>query len=318
MSRCDYGQFFFTDKKHISLRIPGNAIFSSGKNNFTASYKAILSLRYAYYNLSSKSDWYYLASDDTYVVVENMCQYLATLNPNNPYFVAVTESESSDTTATDDDDAIEYIVSRAALHRLVEEETVDCSSSSDKSFDLTRSSIAIGNKEVNGDIGIAPPAKLMYNMIYHCDAERLAELHVQNCDGKMSPSTARPGFTENIHILDGVWRTDLMGAAQNAVSTWWSELAKHGIRSDMLYTRKISRRKRKRLSSFSKMAWWNNVFIGCAIQACDDFYFTSCMYGPGGNIVDAKIYEIGAPCSGCGPTCNPEAGLCTWNKSIVD
>ncbi|EYB90403.1 hypothetical protein Y032_0220g2499 [Ancylostoma ceylanicum] len=267
MSRCDYGQFFFTDKKHISLRIPGNAIFSSGKNNFTASYKAILSLRYAYYNLSSKSDWYYLASDDTYVVVENMCQYLATLNPNNPYFVAVTESESSDTTATDDDDAIEYIVSRAALHRLVEEETVDCSSSSDKSFDLTRSSIAIGNKEVNGDIGIAPPAKLMYNM---------------------------------------------------AVSTWWSELAKHGIRSDMLYTRKISRRKRKRLSSFSKMAWWNNVFIGCAIQACDDFYFTSCMYGPGGNIVDAKIYEIGAPCSGCGPTCNPEAGLCTWNKSIVD
>ncbi|KAL6743718.1 hypothetical protein Aduo_016727 [Ancylostoma duodenale] len=278
----------------------------------------MLSLRYAFYNLSSKSDWYYVASDDTYVVVENMCQYLATLNPNNPYFIAVAESESSGDTTMDKGGAMEYILSRVGLEHLMEEKTTDCSQLSDEGFDFGRSSIAVGNKEKNGEIGIAPPAKLMYNMIYHCEAERLAELHVQECDGRESLPTARPGFEENIHILDGVWRTDLMGAAQNAVATWWSELAKHGIRSDMLYTWKISKRKRKRLDNFSKMAWWNNVFIGCAIQNCDDFYFTSCMYGPGGNIVDAKIYEIGAPCSGCGPTCNPEAGLCTWNRAIVD
>ncbi|KIH63405.1 hypothetical protein ANCDUO_06294 [Ancylostoma duodenale] len=92
LTRCDHGHFFTNE--HSDLSAPPSAIFFSSKSNFTASYKAMLSLRYAFYNLSSKSDWYYVASDDTYVVVENMCQYLATLNPNNPYFIAVAESEN--------------------------------------------------------------------------------------------------------------------------------------------------------------------------------------------------------------------------------
>ncbi|RCN33848.1 hypothetical protein ANCCAN_20320, partial [Ancylostoma caninum] len=138
LTRCDHGHFFTNE--HSDLSVPASALFSSSKSNFTASYKAKLSLRYAYYNLSSKSDWYYLASDDTYVIVENMCQYLATLNPNKPYFAAVTESElqSSGNTATDNDGAMEYVLSRAGLEHLMEATTKECSLLSDEGFDLGR------------------------------------------------------------------------------------------------------------------------------------------------------------------------------------
>lgn len=31
----------------------------------------------------------------------------------------------------------------------------------------------------------------------------------------------------------------------------------------------------------------------------------ACNYGPGGNILGAKVYKTGTPCSECTDTCNP-------------
>ncbi|ETN86310.1 hypothetical protein NECAME_06017 [Necator americanus] len=123
-----------------------------------------------------------------------------------------------------------------------------------------------------------------------------AQLHARRCDDSGSQFSAEKRsvflFKENIHIMRGTSRTDYMGAVQYAVTEWWSEVANLGIRPDMLYSRNVQRR--KDIKHFIKMAWWNNVLLGCAIEKCPDFYFTSCIYGGGGNVVDANIYEVGS------------------------
>ncbi|RCN24622.1 SCP-like protein [Ancylostoma caninum] len=64
-----------------------------------------------------------------------------------------------------------------------------------------RSSIALGQYEVNGKLGIAPPASLMYPMEYDCTAESYALSHVRKCDRQLSPQQARPGYKENINVF---------------------------------------------------------------------------------------------------------------------
>ncbi|KAJ1363914.1 hypothetical protein KIN20_023947 [Parelaphostrongylus tenuis] len=60
----------------------------------------------------------------------------------------------------------------------------------------------------------APPASRMDLMEYDCTAEQLALNHVRLCDQRESPVLARPGYSENIHILR-TSATDLLGALQN-------------------------------------------------------------------------------------------------------
>ncbi|VDP58253.1 unnamed protein product [Heligmosomoides polygyrus] len=65
-----------------------------------------------------------------------------------------------------------------------------------------RSSIAQGQTERNGNLGIAPPASLMYRMVgarYDCDAESYAQQHAGTCDQKVLPQSGRPGYKENIY-----------------------------------------------------------------------------------------------------------------------
>ncbi|KAL6733528.1 hypothetical protein Aduo_004170 [Ancylostoma duodenale] len=138
-----------------------------------------------------------------------------------------------------------------------------------------RGSIARGQTERNGNLGIAPPAFLMYKMRYDCNAES---------------------------------QSNFAGAAQWAMASWWSQLAKFGIRTDMLFTERIRRRRNRNIRKFTKMAWWNNVRLGCAIRNCGSFIFTSCMYAPGDNYVGQHVYQVGAVCGGCPSGC--ENGLC--------
>ncbi|EPB66256.1 SCP-like protein [Ancylostoma ceylanicum] len=70
-----------------------------------------------------------------------------------------------------------------------------------------RGSIARGQTEKNGNWGIAPPATLMYRMKYDCEAEAYAMSHAQTCDRELLPPDERPGYKENIHVLDTVQTT---------------------------------------------------------------------------------------------------------------
>ncbi|EYC15562.1 hypothetical protein Y032_0036g3213 [Ancylostoma ceylanicum] len=172
-----------------------------------------------------------------------------------------------------------------------------------------RGSIARGQTERNGDWGIAPPATLMYRMKYDCEAEAYAMSHAQTCDRELLLPDERPGYKENIHVLDTV-QTTPEGAAQHAMMKWWSQLASRGIRTDMRYTPEVHASMANKVSKFTKMAWWNNMKVGCAVQNCGTFYFVVCMYRPGGNDIGNNVYRVGAVCSECLGKCVD--GLCWW------
>uniref|UniRef100_A0A7I5E758 SCP domain-containing protein n=1 Tax=Haemonchus contortus TaxID=6289 RepID=A0A7I5E758_HAECO len=175
-----------------------------------------------------------------------------------------------------------------------------------------RSSIARGTgAQRNGPIGPAPPASNMEEMVYDCAVEASAIRHAQTCDGELSSEGSRPGLKENIQKIDDL-SLDYSAAAEQAMTIWWSELARSGIRSDMLFDYPTRHRTTNIVTHWSKMAWHDNVRLGCAIQRCKSFYFAVCQYGPGGNVVGDYIYNVAAVCSTCpfGTFCNATTALC--------
>ncbi|KAJ1350693.1 hypothetical protein KIN20_006554 [Parelaphostrongylus tenuis] len=123
----------------------------------------------------------------------------------------------------------------------------------------------------------APPASRMDLMEYDCHAEQLALNHARSCDRRLSSPFARPGYSENIHVL-GTTATDLLGAIQNAIATFTGELGANGIPSNMILTPQVLRRTHRTVTRVAKVLWNSNRFVGCATVLCSGFYFTSCMY----------------------------------------
>ncbi|EYC31144.1 hypothetical protein Y032_0004g1980 [Ancylostoma ceylanicum] len=97
-----------------------------------------------------------------------------------------------------------------------------------------------------------------------------------------------------------------------AMATWWGQLARYGMRSNMMFYDSEFRRGSRNVLSWSKMAWWNNKELGCSVHRCSSFYYVACMYKPGGNNVNQHVYKVGAVCSECGGgQCDGQA-LCRW------
>uniref|UniRef100_A0A0K0D562 SCP domain-containing protein n=1 Tax=Angiostrongylus cantonensis TaxID=6313 RepID=A0A0K0D562_ANGCA len=160
----------------------------------------------------------------------------------------------------------------------------------------------------------APPASRMDLMEYDCQAEQVALNHVRSCDRIPAPPIARPGYSENIHVL-ATAATDVLGAIQNAIVMFTNELAANGIPSNMILTPQVVQRTQRTVTRVTKVLWGSNRFVGCATVLCRGFYFTSCMYRNPVNVVGQSIYTIGAVCSTCptGPhNCNPAIGLCSY------
>ncbi|EYB81918.1 hypothetical protein Y032_0371g125 [Ancylostoma ceylanicum] len=97
-----------------------------------------------------------------------------------------------------------------------------------------RGSVARGQTETSMGWGIAPPATLMYRMKYTCNAESYAQQYIQSCNTNGLPEYTHPGYKVNTHVLRTL-QTSNAGAAQNAMSTWWSQLARFGMRSNMMF-----------------------------------------------------------------------------------
>uniref|UniRef100_A0A0K0D6E9 SCP domain-containing protein n=1 Tax=Angiostrongylus cantonensis TaxID=6313 RepID=A0A0K0D6E9_ANGCA len=168
----------------------------------------------------------------------------------------------------------------------------------------------------NGEYPIlnAPSASRMDLMEYDCIAEFFALNHVTLCDKQPSSPFARLGYSENIHILPTT-ATDLLGAIQNAIASFTSELETNGIPSNMVLTPEVFQRTQKAVTSVSKVLWASNRYVACATRLCSGFYFTSCMYKDPVNVIGQSIYPIGLVCSSCptGPNnCNPAIGLCSY------
>ncbi|KAJ1362591.1 hypothetical protein KIN20_022197, partial [Parelaphostrongylus tenuis] len=97
----------------------------------------------------------------------------------------------------------------------------------------------------------APPASRMDLMEYDCHAEQLALSHAGSCDRREIPPFARPGYSENIHILDTT-ATDLLGAIQNAIASFIFELRGNGIPSNMILTPQVFQRTRRTVTRVAK------------------------------------------------------------------
>ncbi|WKX95492.1 hypothetical protein Q1695_012168 [Nippostrongylus brasiliensis] len=167
-----------------------------------------------------------------------------------------------------------------------------------------RGSISKGLTEKNGKYGIAPPTGMMNQLQYNCDAESYAQQHANTCDGKEQPASGHYGYKENIYIDRNTAATK-EESADRAMDSWWGELSSKGIRTDMLFTKAAYK---TGIQHFTKMAWDNNVYIGCAVAHCNSFNFVVCMYSPGGNTIGERVYKVGAVCSGCPNSCT--GGLC--------
>ncbi|KAK5964420.1 SCP domain-containing protein [Trichostrongylus colubriformis] len=172
---------------------------------------------------------------------------------------------------------------------------------------LRRGSLARGQSEANGNGGLAPPAANMYRMEYSCTAESYAQSHANSCSQQIQPVAQRPGHKTNVYAYSG--SGDEAAAAEEAMNSWWSQLALNGIDNNMLFTQAVRSRTSKPVTRWSKMAWWNNLQVGCAINQCDGLKLVVCMYSPGGNDVGKQIYNVGAPCSQCPGQCQED--LCS-------
>ncbi|CAJ0604405.1 unnamed protein product [Cylicocyclus nassatus] len=175
-----------------------------------------------------------------------------------------------------------------------------------------RASLVRGQAVVNPGSGLAPSAALMYRMKYDCTAESYAQKAVSNCSSIPMPERDLGGHKQNIHVLSTV-QTTVEGAIQNAVLTWWSELARFGFRSNMVFF-PSDRVEKANVTSWSKMSWWGNQRLGCAVQHCNNYYLTSCMYSPGGNNDYSYVYPIGAVCSDCPVGSCDSQLLCRWES----
>ncbi|EYC43310.1 hypothetical protein Y032_0497g2493 [Ancylostoma ceylanicum] len=120
----------------------------------------------------------------------------------------------------------------------------------------------------------------MYRMKYSCEAESHAQQYISSCNVRGLPAHTHPGYKVNTHVLRNV-RVDQIAAAQNAVVTWWGQLARFGMRSNMMFYNSETRRGNNNVLSWAKMAWWSNRNIGCSLQNCGSFYYIACMYSPG-------------------------------------
>ncbi|KAK5968200.1 SCP domain-containing protein [Trichostrongylus colubriformis] len=131
---------------------------------------------------------------------------------------------------------------------------------------------------------------------YDCWAEAYAHAHVRSCSGQASQPSSRPGWKENIHVLQTT-ATDDLGAIQSAIATWQSELAITGVPSNMVFTQEMRTPRFRIGRKMTKMIWATNTHIGCATQRCSKKWFTSCLYKNYVNTIGASIYQVGAVCN---------------------
>ncbi|RCN30277.1 N-acetyllactosaminide 3-alpha-galactosyltransferase [Ancylostoma caninum] len=112
LPRCDHGQFFTSEEMDSS--IPHSTVLANLPDDYDYLFhKTLLSFYYAFSEISDKFDWYYKADDDTYVVMEHMYEYLATLDPNEPYYLGYTLKPYL--TRGYNGGGAGYVLSRAAL-----------------------------------------------------------------------------------------------------------------------------------------------------------------------------------------------------------
>ncbi|CAJ0598974.1 unnamed protein product [Cylicocyclus nassatus] len=162
-----------------------------------------------------------------------------------------------------------------------------------------RSLVANGKAE-DGYGDYAPKAAAMNKLKYDCDVEKYAVKHAAKCVFQHSNTK---GLGENVFMRGPAY--DPVKAAEDASRSWFGELAQRGVGKDLTFSMKLFNNK---VGHYTQMVWQSTKVIGCAVQACPKMSLAVCNYKEAGNMLNAKIYETGAPCSKCPGGCSE--GLC--------
>ncbi|RCN47951.1 SCP-like protein [Ancylostoma caninum] len=181
----------------------------------------------------------------------------------------------------------------------------------------TSSSVAPSDSTAEAAETTAAPVK------YDCNAESYAQQAVNTCRRTELPAHSLGGHKQNLFIFNNPYASQQQAVLYKtsavvedeivkAIATWWSQLARFGMRSNMMFYQSEFKRGASNVLNWAKMAWWNTKRVGCAAKNCGSFYAVSCMYNPGGAIVNQYVYQVGAVCSGCpSGQCDGQA-LCRW------
>ncbi|WKY07835.1 hypothetical protein Q1695_007371 [Nippostrongylus brasiliensis] len=141
--------------------------------------------------------------------------------------------------------------------------------------------------------GYAPKAARMLKMIYDCDIENVAMKHSLKCGFKHS--TGRKNLGENMFAI---WeKQDLKKAAESGVTSWFTELKTAGMGDANVLTWPIFNRP-KVIGHYTQVVWQDSYRLGCAAVFCEQSKMTlvTCNYGPAGNVIGGKVYDLGDPC----------------------
>ncbi|VDL72923.1 unnamed protein product [Nippostrongylus brasiliensis] len=129
--------------------------------------------------------------------------------------------------------------------------------------------------------------------IYDCDIENVAMKYSLKCEFKHSTEWKNLG--ENMAAIRE--KQDLKKAAESGVTSWFTELKTAGMGDANVLTWPIFSRP-KVIGHYTQVVWQDSYRVGCAAVFCEQSNMTlvTCNYGPAGNVIGGKVYDLGDPC----------------------
>ncbi|CAJ0588205.1 unnamed protein product [Cylicocyclus nassatus] len=154
-----------------------------------------------------------------------------------------------------------------------------------------------------------PTASYMRTLKYDCYEESEAIKYAKTCSFKESEDK------ENVFVYP-IPNVDPVIAIEAATEHWWSQVNARCpfVNNNTTFVDEMMEEATDQ-TAFSKMAWADTAFIGCATQTCFTSTFVVCRYSPAGfNTIGAKVYMPGQPCSNCTGFghCIKSEGMCTF------
>ncbi|CAB4062448.1 CRISP [Lepeophtheirus salmonis] len=172
-----------------------------------------------------------------------------------------------------------------------------------------RSKVALG-KEKRGVGGPQPPAANMYRLDWDDELAKGAQMWALQCPKGHDKNRITPEFSgENMWVgqnMASAWSSvkSMNRDYEGMIKGWYDEVKDFPAKNVKHYSTKGATGV---VGHYTAMVWGNSVKVGCGYVM---YYDTTqprypykkvliCNYGPGGNILRAKVYEIGKAGSEC-------------------
>lgn len=169
--------------------------------------------------------------------------------------------------------------------------------------------------------GSQPSASNMNELVWDKELEYIAQCHANQCifehDACRKSSTTGdneipPG--QNLAQMGDTTKSNEQ-LIKGMIKLWYDEVAlmDSSIVDEYPGTPGVGH--------YTQLVWAKTSRLGCGFvfresQGFPDYSLLVCNYAEGGNLIGAKIYERGTPCSDCSGKCHPSfAGLCLTPES---